>query len=327
MQRLKGLIAVLFFAAIGATAFSQAKASLTIIASEGPAQVTVNGRMMGVANPSITLQMPLGKYDLLVRKPGKPEFRQSVQLGPGGLTVQAQLGAPARPQPQRIETKPLPPPPVKQLYNVSFTANAPGAQVAVNGAVIGSAPIQATLEAGSYQVTVTAPGYDSYSATVVVSGNTSHSATLRQILNRLTVSANVNGAEVYLNGVKAGNSPFSVDLAPGSYNVRVAAPGFQDYNAGIVMSAPQNLSVSLIPLFATVNVAIPAQFANRETGNAPARVDLYVDGAKQNGLSAQVAPGQRKIRVVSGGLSVEAVLTIDAGRSYTIEPTLGLSVR
>jgi len=328
MNKLKAVFAVLFVLAAGNMVFAQSKAPLTVIASEGPAQVVVNGRVVGMANPSMTVHLLPGRYDLMVKKGGKPDFRQTVQLGPGGLTVQAQLGAPQQMQPQRIESKPMPPPVVvKQLFNLSITANAPGAQVAVNGSVIGRAPTQATLEAGNYQITVTAPGYDTYSASVQVNGNTSHAANLRQVLNRLTVSANVNGAEVFLNGVKAGNAPFAVDLAPGSYNIRIAAPGFQDYNAGIAMSGPQNLSVSLIPLFSTITVTVPAQIMNREHGNDRDRLDLYVDGVKQNGLSAQVPPGQRKIRVVSGSFSVESVLSVDAGRSYTIEPTLTLNIR
>lgn len=319
MNRIKAALAALLVLFVAGGVFAQARAPLTIIASEGPAQVMLNGRVVGVANPSLTVQFAPGRYELIVRKPGMPDFAQTIVLPAQGLTVQARLGA-ARPTP--------PPRPAPQpMFTLSINSNVPNARVAINGSLIGQSPATATLAPGSYQLEVTAPGFEPYTTTVVVNGNATHTANLRQMTNRLSVSANVGGAEVFINNVKAGNAPFTADLAPGSYNLRVAAAGYQDFNTTIVMSGPQTVPVSLVPLFSTLSVNIPAQFLNRETGNPAARIDLFIDGAKINGLSAQIQPGQRTIRVVSGGLSVESVLTVEPGRTYTIEPALSLNIR
>ncbi|WP_304226693.1 hypothetical protein, partial [Gracilinema caldarium] len=56
--------------------FAQATALLTIEASEGPAQVILNGKLLGIANPKFAARVAPGTYDLLVRKTGLPEFRQ-----------------------------------------------------------------------------------------------------------------------------------------------------------------------------------------------------------------------------------------------------------
>ena len=168
---------------------------------------------------------------------------------------------------------------------------------------------------------------EAYSATVSVNGNLTHTAILKALAYRTTITANVPGAEVFFNGVKAGTVPFQADLVQGSYNLKVSAPGYQDYTAGISVTGSQTFNVNLIPLYATITVNVPAQFLNRGSDNPSSRIELYVDGARVNGLAAQVQPGQRTIRIASGGISIETVVNLQAGRSYTMEPNFSITVR
>jgi photosystem II stability/assembly factor-like uncharacterized protein len=95
-------------------AWAQSRVALVVIASEGPAQVILSGRLVGVANPRLTTQVAPGNYDLLVRKPGLPEFRQQITVGSGGLTVNAPLGgASIQPAPQPIQPAPQPIQPIQ----------------------------------------------------------------------------------------------------------------------------------------------------------------------------------------------------------------------
>lgn len=114
MRNLKMVVlGVLLFGIIGGTAFAQ-RVPLTIRASEGPAQVILSGRMIGMANPQLRVQIAPGTYDLLVRKPGLPAFRRKINVGSSGLTVQATLGATAKssppPPPPEPEPEPKPEP-------------------------------------------------------------------------------------------------------------------------------------------------------------------------------------------------------------------------
>ena len=108
-------ITVLFCITILLTgAWAQSRVSLVVIASEGPAQVILSGRLVGVANPRLATQVAPGNYELLVRKPGLPEFRQRISVGSGGLTINAPLGGAAVQQaPQPIQPAPQPIQPIQ----------------------------------------------------------------------------------------------------------------------------------------------------------------------------------------------------------------------
>lgn len=321
MKALKNLMVLLLAFTVLSGAFAQARVSLTVIASEGPAQVILDGRLLGVGNPRLVAQVAPGNYELVVRKPGLPEFRQRITIGSAGLTVNAQLGS----APAPVQT----PPPVQiiQSFTLTVNSNVTGAQVFVNDTAIGAAPAAATVQAGNYNIKVSAAGYEPYSATVTVNGNLTHTANLKALAYRTTINANVAGAEVFFNGVKAGTVPFQADLVQGSYNLKVTAPGYQDYNAGISVSGSQTFNINLIPMFSTITLNIPTQFLNTSTGNPAARIEFYIDGSRINGLSTQVQPGQRTIRIASGGLSMESVVNLQPGRSYTLEPSFSITVK
>ncbi|MFH2114773.1 MAG: PEGA domain-containing protein [Spirochaetota bacterium] len=317
MKAMKNFLVILLAFTVLSGVFAQSRVTLTVIASEGPAQVILSGRLLGVGNPRFVAQVAPGTYDLVVRKPGLPEFKQRITIGSGGLTVNAQLGGAVTP----------PPAPVPQTFTLTVNSNVADAQVSVNDTALGAAPAAATVQVGNYNIKVDAPGYEPYNATVTVNGNLTHMASLKALAYRTTINANVAGAEVFFNGVKAGTVPFQADLVQGSYNLKVTASGYQDYTAGISVSGSQTINVNLIPLYATITVSVPAQFLNKGAENPAMRIEFYVDGTRVNGFAAQVQPGQRTIRIASGGLSMETVVNLQPGRSYTIEPSFSITVK
>lgn len=310
------MFCLLFLGAAGL--FAQATALLTVEASEGPAQVILNGKLMGIANPKYVGRVSPGTYDLLVRKTGLPEFRQKITIPAGGLTVRAQLGA--------AQVLPAPQP-VKQLFTLSISANAPNAQVSVNGAPMGNAPINVSVETGIYRVQISAPGYEPYDANVSVNNNTNLAATLKQQAGKLTISANVIGAEVYLNNIKAGVIPFTTELPFGSYNLKITAPGYQDYVAGIVVSGPQNIIINLVPLMATVRLNISDRFFGKQHKNPMGLIDFYVDNIKQKDFTVSVVPGTHNFKLEFGVIALETTLVVEAGKTYTLEPNFVLTVK
>lgn len=239
---------LIFFTLVSVTAlFAQRKTSVTIIASDSPAQVYINGKMIGLATPRYQFQIEPGTYELRVMKPGGGEFKRQITVGSRAMNLNINLGAAA------------PPVPVPQNY-------------------------------------------------------------------RLAVRSNVSGAEVFINGSLSGTIPFSGEFPKGRYNLQVRAPGYREFNGTVTMDGPEDLYISLDSLRARINVEIPSSLLNGDTGNPMARIDLFINGSKINGFSAEVEEGTHLIRITSGGLAVESYVSVQSGESYTIRPRFDFQI-
>ena len=140
-------------------------------------------------------------------------------------------------------------------------------------------------------------------------------------------AANVRGAEVIINGNPAGQTPFSAQLAPGSYMVTIRAPGYGDYSIQLNMNGPQSISAVLQPLAATWQLSLPDSSVNKDMrGGHWNQIQVYIDGAVVRGPQGQFFPGRHTVRVVSGGLAAETFIDAQAGQVYTIEPMIGISI-
>jgi len=245
MKALKIFYITLLFVLIAGNVFAQ-RVQLTVEASEGPAQIILDGRMLGMANPNFRAQVSPGTYDLIVRKPGLPEFRQRITVGSVGLNVKAQLGGSPAPQPIRFSLK---------------------------------------------------------------------------------VISNISGAEVYINNSKMGNVPLERSLSSGEYNLRITSPGFQDYFAKVNLNKNRNVVANLQPLMAKLSIVLPSKILNQNINRPESKVDLYINGYKVNGLTAQMEPGEHQIQIISGGLSFETTINVQPGEQYTIQPVVSFQLK
>lgn len=269
------------------------------------AEVLLNGSSVG--RIPLNTQVPQGSYNITVRAPGYADFSQSVVVN-GPTQINAIL--------QAIQV------------GLSVNANVMGAEVYLNGSMAGRTPLNLNVVPGSYNLTVRAPGYADYSQSVVVNGATQVNANLQPNQVGLSVSANVQGAEVYLNGSRVGNVPLSLNVIPGSYNVTVRAPGFGDYNQSVVVNGPTQVNAVLVGVMSSWQVNVPDNMVNKDMkGGHWSQIQVYLDGNLQRGPSGQVGAGRHVIRVTSGGMAVELVFDAQPGRTYTFEPFMGITVK
>ncbi|KEF33798.1 S-layer protein [Deinococcus sp. RL] len=124
----------------------------------------------------------------------------------------------------------------------------------------------------------------------------------------LFVGTNVANATVILNGQRLGtaNATFS-NIRPGTYPVRVQAPGYRDYTTTITIRAgvTTNLNVD----FAQVVTPAPAPAPNQYTLAIRSNVTgarVFIDGREvgtiQNGgLNVTVARGSREVVLIAPG--------------------------
>ncbi|HUH03856.1 MAG TPA: PEGA domain-containing protein [Kofleriaceae bacterium] len=112
---------------------------------------------------------------------------------------------------------------------VKVVGRPPGAAVIVDGEVRGTLPATLTLSAGTHRIQIEANGR--LSAPQEFTLEYGDAITLRADLQVrpgiLAVDANVDGAEVMLDGALAGHTPFRGSVPAGTYQLIVQKPGFR----------------------------------------------------------------------------------------------------
>ena len=128
----------------------------------------------------------------------------------------------------------------------------------------------------------------------------------------VTITSNVPGSQVFIDGRSHGSAPVSVRLSPGSHDLRISAPGYHDVTENIVIP---NYSFTLQPAPLAVNIS----------ANAPAQitVDGQVYGTTPNEI--MLMAGTYTLSLAAPGyLPFETTVTVtrepSQGFSYSLEP-------
>lgn len=306
-------VAALLLMAGAPQAFAQAKGAFSIDCDVTGARVYLNGELAGYTKPTFSALLSPGPYSVRVSAPGYQDYTTTIQMTARALNLRV-----------RLRTAPQPP---QARHTVVITCNVPRAQVYINGERVGTAPVRVQLQAGSYSLKVSAPGHADLNEVIAVRADMTYSAVLQGRQHRLSVTANVVGARVYVDGALVGTTPFEGEFAPGTHEVRLSAPGFQDAATTITLVRDESIAFVLHQGLATVEVRVDPLFLDPRDKNALAQIKVYIDGRYEHGFSFQLPAGRHDIRITSGGLSVEGSFELVAGRSYTIEPSLSLMMR
>ena len=207
--------------------------TLNITSSPSGAEAYVDGQFVGYTPVRFGTQA--GNHEVRVQLGGYETFSNTVNLSGGqSLRVDAGLNA------------------VRRTGSVSFNSQPQGAQVYVNGGLIGTTPTAATtLDEGSYQARFSLGGYSDSTVNFSVSANTSQtvSGTLQPLLGSLVIRANVGGASVIIDGQQVGIIPSGSgrltvpELEVGSHELVVAAPGFRTFTTDFQINPGQTTEV------------------------------------------------------------------------------------
>ncbi|MCK4541251.1 MAG: PEGA domain-containing protein [Spirochaetales bacterium] len=211
-------------------------------------------------------------------------------------------------------------------YSLTVTADVSNAVLFINNRPSGNTPVTVTLPAGNYEIRVAVRGYPDYRRTIKLTRNMTINVAFANPLYTLTVSSNIQGAEVYLNGEFVGNTPLQHELRQGNYHLRVAVTGYREYTTDLTISRNTSINVPLEAATALVSIYIPEQLLNRQIFNAESLINIYVDGELMNVWNFQLRPGRHIIRVVSGGFAVEQAYVFRPGVVYQIQPQFGMLI-
>lgn len=219
-------------------------------------------------------------------------------------------------------------------YVLHLQSNVPGATIEINGQYYGKAPMNIQLQAGYYNIRVSAPAYRDFSTTINVSRTMTLNANLQPMNFSLTVTSNVNGAEVFLNGRRMGQAPLHTTLAPGTYELRVQAGGYEVFTAQVNVNRNTSIHAQLQGRLAMLHIVIPDQFlnANSEHGRGDRRraendVRVFIDNREVNRENLRVRQGNHTIRFESGSFMVQQSFYFYGGRDYTISPELTIKIQ
>ena len=316
---------------------AQARVKLTIECNEVGASVYVNGRLSGYTSPSYTQVLPMGTYELKLVKKGFITWEQRVSVPSKGLVIKAPL-YPEKEDPsagRKLDDpsagrtldapntlgKPLP----QKLFKYTIESNVPMAEVSLNGKFVGNAPVTVEIRGGTYQLSVSYPGYRTLETPIRIDDSGYFKAELLADSIVLVVLSPVNGAEVFLDNKKIGTTPFKGEIPKGHYMLSVRAPGYEVYESKLYAQSSQEVKANLKPSMGSINVIVPTMFIDQ--GNSRDRIQLYIDDVLQSGLSVQVNPGVHTITLRSGALRFSNTVTIEAGRTVSLELNAGLLIR
>jgi hypothetical protein len=283
------------------------------VTNPGPnAHVLINGVDRGIA--PVTMQVPPGTYTVEVRAPNMLPWSQQVQVTNGPVTVTPGMAP--------------------QTFQVQASAsNAPGAQIFLNGAQVGSGAYAGNLSAGTYTILIRAPGFFDYTETFNLAAPKVISVALQQQNFSFQASASNTQAQIFLNGAQVASGSYNGALPPGTYTIVIRAPGFVDYTETFNLGAPRVLSVALQQQQVSYTLSIPAAFLNTGAkGNPHTLIQVFVDGAQlqvnaSGTYSGSVVPGRHVITLLGGGLKFESSVDLQPGKAWFIEPSFGFGVK
>jgi len=189
--------------------------SLTITSAVQNSTVYIDGQARGRA--PTRLNLPQGRYTVMIEAENYYPYTQVVSLS-RDVTVNAQLE------------------PVTFVLNV--TSNVQGANVYLDGSMIGNAPLRAEVSPGRYTLSLTAAGFADFSQVIDVNDRFNINVNMRKATSQVTFSVPaqfLNAAikdplrlfEVFIDGDKI-RTPLSsaFEVEAGTHLVRVQTGGF-----------------------------------------------------------------------------------------------------
>ncbi len=242
--------------------------SIRIESEPSSAEVYVNGVLKGTT-PRVLDHLVIGKdYTIQVLKKGYHEYMATMQAGNNIMAKLAPLVIGEEEKPIERETKKerhfgkikQATPTTEELSfgMFSITSQPAGANVYVDGVLIGKAPVSTkVISVQLHEIKVTMDGYHDYSARKSV--DPEETETINAILvamptkvqtGDLYVTSNPTGAEVFVDKIDKGITPLTIHgLRAGDHIIKIAKSGYKDYvsTKGVSPNRVINIGANLMP--------------------------------------------------------------------------------
>jgi len=189
--------------------------SLRVIANVAGAEIRLDGEVIGQAPVSRDAVAP-GEHILEAQAAGYQAVQQPVSVEPGRQRVVS------------LELRPVALAPGRIVVNANIGASI----VTIDGVDKGAPPVVvADASAGTHAIVVTATGFEAVRTTcnVAPGQDCNITADLHPVGTPIRVTANVNGAELLVDGQSRGPIPYEGSLPAGPHRIEVVAPGYEPH--------------------------------------------------------------------------------------------------
>jgi len=196
--------------------------TLRILANAPGARISVDGELLG-ASPATKNNIAPGEHIVEATADGYERLMQTVTTEAGAQRVVS------------LEMRPQSLPPGRIVVN----SNVAGAHVTIDGEDKGEAPIVVENAAGGgHAIVVAAQGYEDFRTTCEIRAgqNCTIDARLEPVGTPVLVTANVEGAELVVDGRPLGPTPYEGNLPVGQHQIEVRAVGHSSFVAQIDLS-------------------------------------------------------------------------------------------
>jgi hypothetical protein len=212
-----------------------------------------------------------------------------------------------------------------------------GADVYINGNLVGPAPVAVKLGEGQHALRFEAPGYVPRREEVVLGAaeEVTMSARLEPILTQLTVLTGAPNADVYIDDLLRGRAGEPFDIAPGRHNLELRAEGYHPIGMAFDVAPAQRITYRFAMLR---RVEDPSLL--RERAIEPYRLyvrpyyglalqDIAFSGSRFEAAGRSFAPssyeGARRLSTTQHGFGVAAgyvfgywgVMLLDVGGAWS----------
>jgi eukaryotic-like serine/threonine-protein kinase len=180
------------------------------------------------------------------------------------------------------------------------------------------------LNPARYGLEVKKDGYESMqTALQVKSGDVlDQKIRLESLAKGLYVSSRPPGADIFINGAKqSGQTPATLPLAPGQYNLVLRLPGYEAYAGNVQVK--DNIQTTLD---AELKEKATSRVAWAEVTSNPKGAEIVIDGTSTGQLSparVQVTAGSHIVTLrMEGYQPVRRTVQVTEGSTVTVEGTL-----
>lgn len=277
---------------------------VTIVATDESGEELVGARVLldGIdlgTTPVLDAEVPPGTYEV------------QLQLD-RYLTARAQLEVQGRLAEQSLDMALAP-----AWAEVAFASQPPGADIILNGELLGVTPARLELLQGAYDVTLKRAGYKAWQDDLLVNAGESQqlpAVTLESADGLVFIRSVPGNANVTINGEFRGQTPLEVSLPPGqAHDIRLFRTGFNTATRRIETRPDEerDITISLDPVTSLVRVLAD-----------PPDAELYVDG-EFKGLANQTV----EMMAASQRVEIRKEGYVAYATNFTSRPGLDQEIR